>query len=130
MNLAEWLPMMGVGYLLTVSIEGAVLLPGLSRRHAFKTRLFAMFWLTACTYPIVWLVLPTLLADRVWYLAVAETFAPGAECLLFWGLFRHTEPRSRSATGRDMLAIIVANLLSFGLGELFNRSVGWAWLVG
>jgi hypothetical protein len=42
-------------------------------------RLFAGAWLTACTYPVVWLVLPPLFEERSLYLLAAETFAPVAE---------------------------------------------------
>ena len=100
-----------VGYLFTVSIEAPVLLVGLSRTHPIKHRLFAGFWLTACTYPVVWLVLPPLFEQRWAYLTVAEIFAPAAECLLFWLAFGKASPR-------DLAAIVVANLLSFGLGEV------------
>src|SRR6185369_8249610 len=75
-----------IGYPFTILIETPVLLLGLSKRHSLKRRLFAGVWLTACTYPIVVLVLPLLFANssRTVYLTVAETFAPVAECILFW----------------------------------------------
>jgi hypothetical protein len=50
------------------------------------------------------------------------------ECLLFWLAFGKAEPRSRRATARDMAVIALANLLSFGAGELFSNQVGWKWL--
>lgn len=108
------------GYALTVAIELPVLLVGLSPRHPISRRIFAGFWLTACTYPIVVLVLPPLIWNR-WgetaYLIVAETFAPAAECLLFWLLFcREATPTPAPGTLRDMAAIVVANLVSFLLG--------------
>jgi hypothetical protein len=127
----DYLVQMAFGYLLTISVETPVLLVGLSRRHPVRHRLFAGVWLTACTYPVVWLVLPPLMdpgTQRTLYLAVAETFAPAAECLLFWLAFGRAEPRSRGATLQDMAVIVLANLLSFGLGELFGAAVGWAWL--
>jgi hypothetical protein len=130
MDPATWLCMMAVGYVLTVAVETPVLLAGLSPRHPIRHRLFAGFWLTACTYPIVWLVLPPLLPDRGVYLAVAETFAPVAECVLFWLAFGRTEPRTTRATVRDLAAVALANLLSFGVGEVFSRTIGWAWLTG
>ena len=71
-----------VGYLFTVLIEAPILLLGLSPRHSMRRRLLAGFWLTACTYPIVVLVLPLLIADRTVYLSVAEVFAPFAECMM------------------------------------------------
>ncbi len=117
---ADYFQLMLIGYLITVAVETAVLVMALSRRHSPKVKLFAGAWLTACTYPVVWLVLPPLFdADqRRLYLLVAETFAPVAECAIFWFAFvrgRQYEPR---ATARDFGAITLANLCSFGLGEL------------
>ena len=70
-------------------------------------------WLTACTYPIVILVLPLLLIDqsRALFLLIAEVFAPLAECLLFWLAFGKLSSR------RDFAAIVIANLTSFLGGE-------------
>ena len=110
------------GYVLTVLIETPVLLAGLSARHSLPRRLAAGLWLTACTYPIVVLVLPTMMHDasRAAYLWVAEMFAPAAECALFYFAFvRNTPTPDRGSTLRDMAAIVVANLASFSLGELW-----------
>lgn len=129
----DYLLQMAVGYLLTISVETPVLVAGLSRRHAVRHRLFAGVWLTACTYPVVWLVLPPLFPDpgqRWLYLLVAETFAPAGECLLFGLAFGRTEPRTRRALVRDLAVIVLANVLSFGLGEVFTHRVGWGWLTG
>src|SRR5262249_26781784 len=105
-----------VGYGLTVLIEVPVLLVGLSSRHGWCRRVAAGIWLTACTYPVVVLVLPYLIEPRWGYVLGAETFAPLAE----WGLFRlafpEPPPRSRADGLRDGLAIIAANLASFGIG--------------
>jgi hypothetical protein len=113
-------------YLLTVGVETPVLLAGLSRRHSWRRRVFAGLWLTACTYPVVWLVLPGLFAARWAYLLAAETFAPAAECLLFWLAFvRGGRPNLR-ATARDLTAVVVANLTSFGVGEILQQTwPGW-----
>jgi hypothetical protein len=118
-----------VGYLVTILIETPVLLVGLTRKLSLKQRALCGVWLTACTYPIVVLVLPTLFygQSRLVYLAVAETFAPLAECVLFWLAFR-----GRHFTGddwvRSCVAIIIANLASFGLGEVLHI-YGWFGLV-
>jgi len=114
------------GYLLTILIETSILLIGLSRLHSLRRRLLAGVWLTACTYPIVTLVLPLLFSpeQRFWYLLVAETFAPVAECILFWLAFLQTEETGSRAMWRDFTIIIVANLASFGVGEVFNA---WDW---
>ncbi len=109
-----------IGYLLTIAIEIPVLLFGLSRRHPTSHRLLAGVWLTACTYPVVALVLPYVVWQsygRVAYLAVAETFAPLAECGLFYLVYVSAKPSSRLATLRDFTAIIAANLASFVAGE-------------
>lgn len=119
MNDSGYFLQMGYWFVITVAVETAVLLIALSRRHSWKTRVFAGIWLTACTYPIVWLVIPQLInpnSERTLYLAVAETFAPVAECLLFWLAFERPRPVARRDLIRDMLTIIVANLASFGVG--------------
>lgn len=122
MPTSEYLRAMLIGYVITIAIETSVLMVLLSRRHSIRVRLFAGVWLTLCTYPVVWLVLPPLFApdQRGWYLLVAETFAPLAEVMLFWLAFNRWLPRDPLATGRDTLAIVVANLCSFGLGELLR----------
>ncbi len=105
------------GYLLTIGLETPVLIVGLSRQHSWRRRLFAGVGLTLFTYPIVVLVLPLLLghfADWV-YITVAETFAPMGECLLFYLAFGG-DLRQRS-TQQDFLAIILANITSFLVGE-------------
>ena len=103
-----------IGYLLTIAIETPILFFGLSPHHSKRRRLFAGIWLTACTYPIVVLVLPLLLVNqsRAVYLLVAETFAPVAECALFWLAF------GKESTWRDFGIIVIANLASFLVGEI------------
>jgi hypothetical protein len=115
-----------LGYLITILIETPILVVGLSRRHPLRRKLFAGVWLTACTYPIVTLVLPLLFSpeSRSLYLIVAETFAPVAECSLFWLAFGNKEQVGKPSMWRDFLVIIVANLASFGVGEVINA---WQW---
>jgi hypothetical protein len=113
-----------VGYVFSVLIETPVLLVGLSRRHPYGRRLFAGLWLTACTYPIVVLVLPEFFPrpeQRTLYLWVAETFAPVAECALFWAAWGTRAEWGRRSMWRDFAAITLANLASFGLGEVMNH---------
>lgn len=109
------------GYLITIALETPVLLLGLSAMHPWKRRLFAGLWLTACSYPIVVVVLPELLETRWLYLLVAETFAPLSECLLFLWLFRLGRKWQDRTVWRDMAAIVVANLVSFLVGPLLLR---------
>lgn len=110
-DLWQFLP---VGYLLTIAIETPILFFGLSSYHSKRRRIFAGLWLTACTYPIVTLVLPLLLVDqsRAFYLLIAEVFAPVTECLLFWLAF------GKEARWRDFAVIVVANVASFLVGEV------------
>lgn len=109
-----------LGFALSVLLELPVLLIGLSRRHSLSRRLLAAVWLTACTYPIVVLVLPLLLRPTLsyeGYVAVAEIFAPLAECGLFWWAFSRHEPKiSRGEIAQDMAAIVAANLASWLVG--------------
>jgi len=102
-----------IGYLFTIAIETPILFVGLSAHHSKRRRIAAGFWLTACTYPIVVLVLPLLMVDqsRAVFLLVAETFAPLAECTLFWLAF------GKESTWRDFVVIVIANLASFVAGE-------------
>jgi hypothetical protein len=111
-----------LGYLFTILIETPILLIGLSKRHSIKRRLIAGIWLTACTYPIVVLVMPLMLANtsRAVYLIVAETFAPVAECILFWLAYGESEELGKRSMWQDFAAIVVANLGSFIGGEILN----------
>lgn len=110
-DLWSFLPL---GYLVTIAIETPILLFALSAHHSKRRRILAGLWLTACTYPIVTLVLPLLLIDhsRAFFLLIAETFAPVAECVLFWLAF------GKDAKWRDFGVIVIANLASFLLGEV------------
>ncbi|PYS73955.1 MAG: hypothetical protein DMF69_03390 [Acidobacteria bacterium] len=115
-----------VGYLLTIAIETPVLVVGLSRRHAVSRRVLAGVWLTACTYPIVTLVLPLVFVNssRNVYLLAAEVFAPVMECLLFWMAFGSKDPSGNKTIRRDFAVIVIANLASFAVGEVLNY---WEW---
>ena len=103
-DLWRFLPL---GYLFTVAVETPVLVLLLSGHHTLRRRLLAGLWLTACTYPVVVLVLPLLFADssRALYLAFGGRGGGGA-------------------TRRDLAAIVAANLLSFLGGEVLNA---WGW---
>lgn len=111
-----------VGYLITILIETPILLVGLSPKVTIAQRLRCGVWLTACTYPVVVLVLPAIFFDqsRALYLTVAEIFAPVGECLLFWLAFRGKGQLEARDWTRCMIAIVLANLASFGLGEVLG----------
>ena len=98
-----------------------------------RIRLFAGIWLTACTYPIVAVVLPSVIDvvnDRLRYLIVAESIAHFGECLLFYLAFGRAEPRTRRALVQDMVAVFTANWASFTLGEVANVMGWFNWLPG
>jgi hypothetical protein len=122
LELWRFLPL---GYLLTIAIETPILFFGLSPQHPKKHRVIAGLWLTACTYPIVTLVLPLLLVNysRGVFLLVAETFAPVAECILFWLAFGSGAELGKKSMWRDFVAIVAANLASFLAGEIMYRLV-------
>lgn len=115
-----------LGYLVTILIETPILLVGLSPKVSLKQKIKCGIWLTACTYPIVVLVLPAIFLDqsRFLYLAVAETFAPLSECLLFWLAFRSKGLLEQADWIRCFASIVFANLASFGFGEVMNH-FGW-----
>lgn len=114
------------GYLFTIIAETAILLFGLSQKVSIRQKILCGIWLTACTYPVVVLVLPIVLASfsRDLYLVVAEIFAPAAECLLFWLAFRGNKEFSNGDWIRSFIAIALANLASFLLGEVMH-SFSW-----
>jgi hypothetical protein len=122
LELWRFLPL---GYLFTIAIETPILFFGLAARHPKRHRLIAGLWLTACTYPVVTLVLPLLLENysRTVFLLVAETFAPVAECILFWLAFGSAPEFGRRSMWRDFAAIVLANLASFLIGEISYRLI-------
>jgi hypothetical protein len=122
-DLWKFLP---IGYLFTILIETPVLLIGLPKKVSVKQRLWLGVWLNACTYPIVILVLPAIFygQSRALYLLVAETFAPVGECFLFWLAFRNRNLLETRDWIRSLIVIILANLASFGAGEVLNH-YGW-----
>ncbi|MBY0524602.1 MAG: hypothetical protein K2R98_14455 [Gemmataceae bacterium] len=126
MSTAELWSFLPVGYLFTILIETPILLVGLSARHSYARRLFCGFWLTACTYPIVVLFLTPLFVPEhpILYLAIAETFAPAAECALFWIAFGSKEEWGKASMWRDLITITLANLASFG-GGMLMAELGW-----
>src|ERR1044072_6736143 len=119
-----------IGYLVTIAIETPILVIGLSRQHSFRRRLFAGIWLTACTYPIVTLVIPPVLSafSAPPFLAAAEAFAPVVECFLFWLPFEWRSRASQKQVVRDCIVIVIANLASFAAGEVLNAWQWFGWL--
>ena len=115
-----------IGYLLTIAIETPFLIFGLSPKLSLKQKLLCGIWLTACTYPVVVLVLPAAMQDfsRSAYLAVAESFAHFGECVIFWLAFRGRTDFETKDWIRSFIAILLANFASFMIGEVLN-SYSW-----
>lgn len=111
-----------IGYVTTVLIETTVLIFLLSPKLSFKQKILCGIWLTACTYPIVVLVLPALLADypRWVYLTIGELFAHFGECVIFWLAFREREDFTTKDWIRCFIAVLLANFASFSIGEILN----------
>jgi hypothetical protein len=111
-----------IGYLATILIETPILFFLLPPKLSVRQKLACGVWLTACTYPVVILVLPPLLLhySETLYITVAETFAPLGECFFFWLAFRGRNLLERRDWIRSFTAIILANLASFGIGEILN----------
>lgn len=108
------------GYVVTVVIELPILVAGLDRRHGMRDRIVAGVLLTAFTYPVVVLVLPSVftlvnIPSRGVYLLVAEVFAAVAEVVFFRFIFGRP---LLTGPDRDAAIIVVANLASFLLGEI------------
>jgi len=122
----RWLP---VGFAFNLIVETPVFLLGLSRAHPWRRRVAASVWVNACSYPVVAVALPLLLGlePRGRYLAVAETFAPLSECVLF-ALAWHAAGTAGRDRWRDFTAITAANLTSFLLGEFLNGHNWFGWL--
>jgi hypothetical protein len=112
-----------IGYLTTILIETPILIFGLSPKLCIKQRILSGIWLTLCTYPIVVLVLPNLLGSISWtlYIVVAELFAHFGECVIFWLAFRGRVDFDTKDWLRCFMAILIANLTSFGIGEILHQ---------
>jgi hypothetical protein len=122
-DLLRFLP---IGYLLSVAIELPILYFFLPSRISKALRIFAGFWLTACSYPFVGLIFPLIFFgySRAVYLLAAETFAPVAECLIFWLAIAGKINLSSKDLFVSFAIITLANLCSFAIGEVFN-AFGW-----
>lgn len=122
---AWWAGDIAVGYVLSLLIEGCILGIGLSRRHARRDRIVATIWLTSCTYPLVAVSFPLLLGSlgRTTMLLVAETYAALGEALLFTAAYDRGAPLAERL--RNAAVIVVANLASFGYGEILQQAGWW-----
>ena len=119
---AAYLQSMVWSYLMTIAIETPVLVVGLAKPHRLWVRLVAGVGLTACTYPLLWLALPAVIAldRRGLFLAVGETLVPVAECAIFFLVFELGRGYSWRVLRRDWITIVLANLASFGIGEVIH----------
>ena len=119
MSLSSAMIILAIGYVFTVIIEVPILCAGLSSEHRLTEKVCNGLLLTAFTYPVVVMVIPSLMTElgvtsRSVILAISETFAPIAEVLFFRFLVHQ---RMKSRLDRDAFAIVAANLASFLAGE-------------
>ncbi len=120
------------GYLVTVAVEVPVLVAFLSGRHSFLRRLCLGFWLTACSYPLASLTLPSLLplhTSRALYVALFELIAITVELPLFFAVFpwevEGAAPVRGAGALRDGLVVVGANACSFAVGEVLRAYGFW-----
>ena len=110
-----------LGYFATVAVEIPILFFGLSARYSPREKIIWGLLLTAFTYPIVILVIPGILTiaeiqNRLIYVTWAESYAAVVEVMFF----RYLAGRQiLSRPDRDAVVVVLANLCSFGIGELF-----------
>jgi hypothetical protein len=122
-------------FLFTQAIEIPVYLVGMQRERlelGWARRALVAFGATALTHPIVWFVLPLTISlfaklgsalgagspqlFGYWgYVAVAETFAVGAEAI-YLGMF---------GVKRPLVLAFVANGASAGIGLTLRHFFGW-----
>jgi len=108
------------GWALAAPIEAAVLFVGLDRAHSRLVRCMVGPASTACTYPILVLVVPAWVDPSrhfAAYGAVGEGIVIALECALFL-----LAVGRRASALRDCLAIVAANAASFAAGEIVRRT--------
>ncbi|MEZ6129057.1 MAG: hypothetical protein R3C59_10260 [Planctomycetaceae bacterium] len=120
-TLVELLQFLLLGFAATVTVEIPFLFFGLSARHSAADKIVVGLLLTAFSYPIVILVIPGLLTiariqSRLAYIIIAESYAAIVEIAFLRYLVR---TRIAARPDRDAVAVLFANLCSFGIGELF-----------
>ncbi len=81
------------------------------RRLPDTLLIFSGVFASGATLPYVWFVLPNLVGGRLVYVALAETFAVGAEAL-FYAMALRLPIRS------SFILSLICNLASFSLGAL------------
>lgn len=115
-----------VGYILSLVVELPVLVLGLSPSHKLNEKVLAGLWLTACTYPAFSWVFPSFIHEPVLLTFVREAYAALGEAFLFWLAF--VKLAGGTSLRRDILVVILANVLSFLFGELL-KATGVIWTI-
>ncbi len=115
-----------VGYILSLVVELPVLILALSASYKLIEKVLAGLWLTACTYPAVSWLFSGFIQEPVLLTFVREAYAAFGEAFLFWLAF--VKLAGRTCLRRDILVVILANVLSFLFGELL-KSTGVIWTI-
>ncbi len=103
-------------FLLAIACELAVALPLLRMADPSRKRRFgAVVLANLASHPIVWFVLPPLLAPRGIYVVVAESWAIASEVAVYALVF------PALPLARALAVSALANAASFGVGLVLNR---------
>jgi len=105
-------------FFVTQLIEVPIYLACMHRQalpERWPARFLIAFGASAFTHPIVWFVLPRLELSYWLYVAVAETWAVGAEAFYL----------GRFGLRKSLLWAFVANVCSAGLGLTSRELFGW-----
>lgn len=115
--------LLGFIWVVMVLVQTPVLALGLSRPHTWEVRLLAGGWLSACTVPLLMLVVPYL-PEQGWSLAwglvefrttvcqpqvaAGGCLAAVAQATLFYFAFDRDEPLASLHVTQDLAAVLVA----------------------
>jgi len=104
-------------FVLTQAVEMPIYIVA-CRQQKWPTRILVAFATSAVTHPIVWFVIPELMAHTSYevYFAVAEGFAVLAEALIL---------RAGARVHYALLWALGANAASVVVGELTRTLFGW-----
>jgi hypothetical protein len=109
----QWFP----AFAITCIAEGLVILPAFRGSGTGPGRLLVLLLIVnLATHQAVWFVFTQLLLiGTVEYVVAAELWAVTAESVFWWAALRGV------AVSRVLAAVLVANLVSFGLGRVIQQ---------
>lgn len=120
MALLELIVQLSLGFVLFIGIESSILIACLRKQYAKTQLIFAGVWLTFCTYPVINLLLATLLGHTPFYYAISALMAPLVEFILFWIAFESDRRFFDARLLHALFAIATANIASFTCGLILH----------